>query len=225
MNRGSANADPRYALDVRAILPLLPLLAACEPLPDDLPFPEVGAEVPYLSSSDDGAAAACAPERPDRVACGIDGDTVDLSVCGGDAERVRMLGIDAPETAKPGQSAECGADLAASTLDQVLTGQSVSLTFDRDCEGVFGRTLAYVWMDADDAVRALGADDVEEMHALQGDGDDEEAPVLINAWMLWTGLARRYDEDWVEPLREGPLLIAAERIARSRSSGVWGACP
>lgn len=197
------------------------LAPGCYDPPEGLYTPPADDRVPVLSSGE--AAVACAQPRPAKVACVVDGDTFDLGDCGGDAERVRMLGINAPETAKPGKPAECGADLAAETLDRILSGRVVELVFDRDCEGVFGRTLAYVELDADDARRLLGPDDLDEIQQIERD-ENEDDPIYLNTWMLWTGLARRYDEEWVEPLRFESSLVAAERIAQSQSKGVWGSC-
>jgi endonuclease YncB( thermonuclease family) len=67
---------------------------------------------------------ACAPEREALVACTLDGDTLDLLSCGGDAERVRLLGIDAPEIAHGSDPADCYGPEAAD-----------------------GRTLAYLWIE------------------------------------------------------------------------------
>jgi len=203
-----------------ALAPLL-VAAGCYTPPEGLYQPSADDRVPVLSS--DEQAVVCSPNRTIKVGCGVDGDTFDIGDCGGDAERVRMLGVDAPETAKPGKPSECGADLAAAELDRILSGRVVELRFDRDCEGVFGRTLAYVELEADDARLLLGPDDVEEVQDIEQD-DAEDDPIFLNTWMLWTGLARRYDEEWVEPLRFEPTLIAAERIARSQGRGVWGSC-
>lgn len=209
---------------MRALLPIV-ALAGCYNPPEGLEQPSRDNPVPVLVTEDDGSSFACSPPRTVRVACAVDGDTVDLTDCGGNAERVRMLGVDAPETAKPGTPAECGADTAFAALRTVLTGQRVELTFDRDCEGVFGRTLAYVWLETDQARRLLGPDDVDEVLRLQRVDDEiEDPPVLLNAWMLWKGLTYRFDEAWVEPLREEATLVAAERIAKARGSGVWSAC-
>jgi micrococcal nuclease len=148
-------------------------------------------EVPIVASD------RCAEPREAVVACVIDGDTVDLDVCG-QGERVRLLGIDAPEIEHPPDPAECWGDEADAALAARLTGRRVLLTFDRRCEGVFGRTLAYVW-----------------------DLDEVETPV--NTWLVEQGHARIYDEQFGDTILQ-PQLIQARDRARTRGLGLWGTC-
>jgi len=80
-----------------------------------------------------------------RVMRVVDGDTFDVMVDGGvESERVRMIGIDTPETYVMMGYPHCyGAD--AKLFSEELTGRRIALTFDRGCDDGFGRTLAYVW--------------------------------------------------------------------------------
>ena len=50
-------------------------------------------------------------------------------------------------------------------------------------------------------------------------------PVMINAYLLATGYARRFDEAWVEALYWENELVAAERLAELRQNGLWATCP
>ncbi|MCB9663159.1 MAG: thermonuclease family protein [Alphaproteobacteria bacterium] len=197
----------------RALLLLVP---ACYTPPD---LPVTPFETPILV---DGTFEVCASERAVRVACTVDGDTVDLASCGSAGERVRLLGIDAPETAKPGEGAQCGADEAAAFLARVVDHQIVRVGFDATCTDVYDRTLAYLWLDRAYAERALDAQVLEDVVRLHG--ADPEDPVLLSTYLLAAGWARRFDEDWVEPLRFERELQAAERLARVRGAGVWGTC-
>lgn len=169
---------------------LLLLLFGCYAPPALPPFEGV----PLVSGQ------LCAAERVERVGCVVDGDTFDLGACGAEAERVRMLGIDAPEIAHETE-AECWADEAWAALEREIGGRDVLLSFDHECFGVFGRTLAYVWLETD------------------------PEPVLLNEWMLAQGHVRLYEEDFGEELRLRERLEAAEGAARSRGLGLWGACP
>lgn len=81
----------------------------------------------------------------------IDGDTLVLDAEDGavgpdgrplDGEKVRLLGIDAPEL----QSMECGAEEAASYLRGLARGRIVRLEFGTTLRGDFGRLLAYVFV-------------------------------------------------------------------------------
>ena len=148
---------------------------------------------------------ACAPNREARVACVIDGDTVDVDACGDEVgERIRLLGIDAPETAKEDAPAECWANEAREELRRLVDSRTVTLTFDSECTGAFGRTLAYVWLSDDE--------------------DSLEGALLVNEKLLQEGWVRLYDEDWTGDLRLQERLEAAEAEARSRGLGLWSAC-
>jgi endonuclease YncB( thermonuclease family) len=183
-------------------------------------------EAPVLSSGEDSPWRICAPERDQLIQCVVDGDTFDTRACGtaNGAERFRMLGIDAPETEKPGVEAGCFADNALRELNRVMTGRVLTLSFDRNCTDVRTRTLAYVWMDAQEAEFVLDPRVYSDLRADVGDTGDAEPRVMLNEYFLLAGFARRFDEDWVEPLRWEAELIAAERLAQSRRNGLWGTC-
>ena len=102
------------------------------------------------------AAAACGPEvdltvEPDEAAAGdrtvrrglvtrvVDGDTFRM----GD-ERVRLIGVDTPETKKPGSPVECFGKKASAFTTRVLDDEEVVLELDVEHEDRYGRTLAYV---------------------------------------------------------------------------------
>lgn len=201
---------------------LLTLLAACYDAPD---LPTIPWEAPPLVSADDSPIRICAPERPARVACVTDGDTFDSGQCGDGGETWRMLGINAPETEKPGQEAECYADIAATELRRLLLARNVVLTHDRECTDVYRRTLGYVWIDARTAFSVLDAQILDDLERLGlADLTSDDGLVMLNAYLLVAGFVRRFDEEWVEPLRWEAELIAAERLAQVRRAGLWSAC-
>lgn len=68
----------------------------------------------------------------------IDGDTLILN---GD-ERVRLIGIDAPEVGEPG-FVEAGQALA----ELAPVGSDITITYDRDRYDQYGRTLGYLSTD------------------------------------------------------------------------------
>ncbi len=92
--------------------------------------------------------AACAPPTaPGRrwvtVERVIDGDTVILT----DGRRVRLLGLDAPETGSGAAEPECYAEEAAAFLTGLVDGAAgcLELESDRVEQDVYGRLLAYLW--------------------------------------------------------------------------------
>lgn len=201
------------------------LLIGCY-TPPDLPITPWADGV--LVSEEGDPTFVCAPERIARVSCTIDGDTSDIVACGDGGERLRLLGIDAPETEKPGTEAECFADLATAELSRLIDGRVVTLSFDRQCTDAFTRTLAYIWLDLDDAQDVLPDDVIEELLTLRSDSLSDTGAanqrILVNEYMLLKGFVRRFDEEWVEPLRWEPELVAAERLAQVRREGLWSAC-
>ncbi len=206
---------------VRA-LTLLALGACYSPNPSGLPT--IPYEAPILEA--EGIVEVCAPERLSVVACVVDGDTLDLTRCGldGGGERVRLLGIDAPETEKPGTEADCYGDIASRELSRLLLGRSVWLSFDAECEGVFQRTLAYVWMDQEDAEVVMSRPLFEDLLESQTSEVGMSGRVMINTYLLLGGFVTRFDEAWVEPLKWQSELIEAEQLARARRQGLWSTC-
>lgn len=81
--------------------------------------------------------------REVEVARVLDGDTFDTT----DGERIRLLGIDAPEIAHRDSKAEPFGDESREWLVGELEGREVKLTFEERQTDVYGRTLAWVWID------------------------------------------------------------------------------
>lgn len=75
----------------------------------------------------------------------IDGDTVELS----DGTRVRMLGIDAPETGT------CWGAQARAAATSMLEGRLVGFEYLSTCTDDYGRTLAHIIINGEDASRVL----------------------------------------------------------------------
>ncbi len=192
------------------------LLASCYHPPGDLPADPW--QVDILDSEE-----RCAPSRDELVACTLDGDTFDVRTCG--EERVRLLGIDTPETSTPDGDGECFADQASRELARLLQGTTARLTFDRECVGVYGRTLAYVWLDRHIARSVIDVRYLEQLDASWTASSGNPEAILVNEYLLLTGYARLYDEAWTAPLRWGPELTAAERTAQAQGEGLWTSCP
>jgi inner membrane protein len=130
-----------------------------------------------------------------------DGDTVSVEVYG-QVQPVRLIGVDTPETVAPDQLIGCFGKEASSYTKKVLTKRLIRLEIPRigDSEDAYGRTLAYVYLDAD------------------RDGSYEH---LFNEDLVELGFARTttfshaYRREF-ERLRED---------AEERGAGLWGACP
>lgn len=131
-----------------------------------------------------------------------DGDTLRARAADGtDLGRVRLLGIDAPELAHDGRSAQCWGEQARVALG-ALTPVGAAITLvpdlgqaDRD---VYGRLLRYVEIG--------GAD--------------------VSAQLLAAGAARikKVPDGVTPPGRAGTYASTSARAARQHL-GLWGACP
>jgi micrococcal nuclease len=128
-----------------------------------------------------------------RVIRVIDGDTIEARI-GGEVEDVRLIGVDTPETVKPGTPVQCFGERASHFTKRRLTGRRVRLVFGVERRDVYGRLLAYVYL-----------------------GDRFYNPVLVRR-----GLARTLTippNDRFAP-RFHRLELAAGRAGR----GLWGSC-
>jgi len=145
--------------------------------------------------------AACAgssagPAGSATVERVVDGDTVVVRLHGRH-ETVRLLGIDTPETVKPGAPVECYGPEASSHLKALLPpGAVVRVERDVEVRDRFGRLLLYLFRRRDGAF----------VNELQASG----------------GFARPLH---IAPNRaRAPTIDAAAATARSEGRGLWGAC-
>jgi micrococcal nuclease len=122
-----------------------------------------------------------------------DGDTVHVEV-GGRDERVRLIGIDAPEVPWYGGPDECFGSEAGLYARGRLDGRSVRLEYDRERRDRFGRLLAYVYL-----------------------GEE-----LFNLTLVRLGYARSLPVP--PNVTMSGRFAQAEREARASSRGLWSAC-
>ncbi len=76
----------------------------------------------------------------------VDGDTVDM-IIDGVKERVRLIGVDTPETKKENTPIQCfGPEATAFTQSLLPEGTSVYLERDVEARDIYGRLLAYAYL-------------------------------------------------------------------------------
>ncbi len=148
------------------------------------------------------AAAGCVrrPEPDDglaTVAHVVDGDTIDVEI-GGRTERVRLTGIDTPETKKPNSPVECwGPEASAFTESLLAVGTVVRIERDIVGRDDYGRLLGYVYLV-------------------------ERSDLFVNLEIVEQGFARPLT---IEPNSTfAPEFAAAARRAERSDRGMWGAC-
>jgi endonuclease YncB( thermonuclease family)/biotin carboxyl carrier protein len=132
----------------------------------------------------------------------IDGDTIVVRLPAG-SERVRLIGIDTPETVHPNRPPEPFGAEASAFMKHLLEGREVWLELDVRQRDRFGRLLAYVYVEAPDGAwtwsgRRFTQANLAIMEA--GLGDILTIPPNV-----------RYTE----------LYVAAVRAAREAGRGMW----
>lgn len=84
---------------------------------------------------------------PYKVLYVVDGDTIAISI-GGQEERVRFIGVDAPESVNYDESKNTPQGQVASDYTKsLLKGKSVYIETDVTLRDDYGRLLAYVYLD------------------------------------------------------------------------------
>ena len=126
----------------------------------------------------------------------VDGDTVDLDI-DGTVERVRLIGIDTPETVKPNTPVQCyGPEASAYTKSILPASTPVRLERDAEARDAYGRLLGYVYRATDG--------------------------MFVNLAIVAGGYARPFP---FEPnTTHADRFADAARAARQAHLGLWGAC-
>jgi micrococcal nuclease len=94
-----------------------------------------------------GGDEAAAPSSG-RVVRVVDGDTIRVRL-GGREERVRYIGVDTPESVKPGARVQCFGKAASALNARLVRARTVRLEFDAERRDRYGRLLAYVYREPD----------------------------------------------------------------------------
>ena len=133
----------------------------------------------------------------------MDGDTVRVEISGriegpgaGSAEvgqeySVRLLGIDTPESVKPGTPVECFGRESSDAAKALLEGATVRMVDDVENVDQYDRLLRYVYI-----------------------GDE-----MANARLVVNGYASAYT--YPPNVRHADLFVQLEREARTNYRGLW----
>ncbi len=114
-------------------------------------------------------------------------------------EKVRLIGVDTPETVHPKRAVQCFGNNAKEFTRSMVEHRTIRLVLDetnrvRNHKDRYGRTLAYVYFD---------------------DG------TMLNAELIRRGYAHAYTRF---PFRHVVEFRQLERIARSQAVGLWASC-
>ena len=146
--------------------------------------------VVVLVTSGDDEPSTSAEARVTRV---VDGDTVEASI-DGKAEDIRYIGVDTPESVKPGTPVQCYALRASHFNERLVEGETVRLEYDAEHRDVYGRLLAYVYL-----------------------GDR-----FVNAELVRRGYATTLTIP--PNTRFAELFARLENVALEAGRGLWGRC-
>jgi micrococcal nuclease len=119
----------------------------------------------------------------------IDGDTVELTT----GEKVRLIGVDTPETKDPRKPVQYFGKEATAFTQRLVEGKRVRLAYDQQRQDKYGRTLTYIYLE---------------------DG------TFVNAEIIKQGYGFAYTRFPFKYLEEFRQL---EREAREAGRGLWGA--
>ena len=123
----------------------------------------------------------------------VDGDTIEVRL-DGRLEKVRLIGVDTPESVKPGTPVQCYAKAASAETERLLDGRRVTLRFDAERRDRYGRLLAYVYRDG----------------------------LFVNAALVERGYARTLTIP--PNVAHADLFSRLARNARHDGRGLWVAC-
>jgi micrococcal nuclease len=126
-----------------------------------------------------------------RVTRIVDGDTIVVG-----QEKVRLIGVDTPETKKPGTPVQCFGKAATAETTRLVEGRRVRLELDAEERDRYGRLLAYVYREPDG--------------------------LFVNAELVRRGFATSLT---IPPnVRHADRFVDLQRTARSKDRGLWRAC-
>lgn len=122
----------------------------------------------------------------------IDGDTIQVTI-NGKVQKVRMIGVDTPESVDPRKPVQCFAKEAAARTKQLLLNKSVSLAADKTQgdKDIYGRLLRYVILNTTN----------------------------INKQLINEGYAHEYT--YVFPYTYQTVFRQAQKAARGAQRGLW----
>jgi micrococcal nuclease len=147
----------------------------------------------------DNDAAPSAGLQEAQVVRVVDGDTIIVQFDGRE-ERLRYIGIDAPESVSPDRPVECYGPEASKENERLVGGRKVYLEADTEDRDRYGRLLRYVYVDGQDGSRTM----VNEQLVAGGFAEAGSYPPN-----------ERYSDD----------LFSAEREASRLEAGLWQSCP
>lgn len=181
-------------LDITHLTPTYPpALSTYTPAPPSTFVPTAQPTAPRTPTA---GAPALTQARLSRV---IDGDTIDV-VMGGQTVRVRLIGMDTPET---NGAPICYGQEATARTQQLIDAASGKLWLEKDVSETdrYGRLLRYVWLTPSSG-SAVGK--------------------MLDEQLVVDGYAQV--STFPPDVKYVDRFVVAERAAKAARRGLWGAC-
>lgn len=150
----------------------------------------------YPTSSEDHGPLPPKGLEEAQILRSIDGDTIEVRL-GGQVEKVRLIGVDCPESKHPETGVEAYALDASAFTRSYLKSRTLFLEKDQEERDHYGRILAYLWI------------------AEEGNGD----LVLFNRLLVEEGYA--LEVAYPPNLKYQKDLAQGEREAIGEKRGLW----
>jgi micrococcal nuclease len=125
-----------------------------------------------------------------RVIRVIDGDTFEIET----GEKVRLIGVDAPESVHPSKEDECYGETSSKVLEELIEGELVYLEKDVSETDRYGRLLRYVYFDGQS----------------------------VNQYLVKEGFA--FASSFPPDVKKQELLTVLQTKARTEGKGLWSSC-
>lgn len=138
-----------------------------------------------------------------KVAKVVDGDTISVKISGR-VYKVRMLGVDTPETVHPKKPVQYYGKEASNYTKKHLFGKTVFLQKDVRDTDKYGRLLRYIWI---------------EKPSSKNPSKNEVRTKMYNAILVKYGYARVYT--YPPDVKYIPELRQLETYARENNLGLW----
>lgn len=124
----------------------------------------------------------------------VDGDTIDI-LKNNNKERIRLLGINTPETVDPRKSVQCFGEQASNKAKELLENKSIKMESDptQGDKDKYGRLLRYIYL---------------------------ENGTFVNLVLIQEGFAYEYTYD--TPYKFQKEFKAAQKNAEAQKKGLWG---
>ena len=131
----------------------------------------------------------------------VDGDTIVVNFPTGEQERVRLIGVNTPETVHPKKPVEYYGKEASDFTKKELTGKKVWLQMDVQVRDRYQRALGYIWLEAPQE---------NESTIRRG---------MFNARLLLDGYGQVMT---IQPnSRYAEMFVGFQREARAKGRGLW----